>query len=214
MPRTRLEKELRKIDESVKEMGMLVCRDLHDAMEALSNRDAHLAEETIKDDERINRMYSDLKELCVQTIALHQPVARDLRFIALTMDVAYNLERIADYADDIAGHVEHVSNYSTNLPEIEEMGVIASRITENACKSFLERDTDKEKDIMKDEERMDELFKEIFPSLMELVEKKPEKFILALNMVLVAKYLERIADHAVNIENRTKYVVLGDVESI
>ncbi len=214
MPRTRLMGEINRIKDDMKEMGILVCRDITDAMSSLEKKDVVLAKNVIEDDTRVNKLYSDLKERCIQTIALHQPVAKDLRFLTITIDVVYNLERIADYSDDIAEIVYFVRKYPINLEEIMEMGVVANRITENAYRSFLERDLELVDAVGRDEERMDELFGKIFPLLKDLVNEKPGKFIFAMNMIMVAKYLERIADHAFNIAHRTRYAVLGDAESI
>ncbi|MEA1924751.1 MAG: phosphate signaling complex protein PhoU [Candidatus Altiarchaeota archaeon] len=214
MPRTRLMKEIDRIKDDMQEMGILVCRDITDAMNALEKKDVSLAKKVIEDDVRVNELYSDLKGRCIQAIALHQPVAKDLRFLTITIDVVYNLERIADYADDIAEIVYFVRKYSDNVDEIKQMGTVANRITENAYISFLKRDLELVGAVGIDEDKMDELFEKIFPILKDLVNEKPESFIYAMNMIMVAKYLERIADHAFNIAQRTRYAVLGDTKSI
>ncbi|OYT26385.1 MAG: phosphate transport system regulatory protein PhoU [Candidatus Altiarchaeales archaeon ex4484_96] len=214
MPRTRLEREMDTIRDNLQEMGLLISRDITDAMNSLERRDVDLAENVIKDDKRINDLYSDLKERCIQTIALHQPVARDLRFLTIAIDVVYNMERIADYADDIAEIVYYVRKCPENMKEIREMGVIAKNITENAYKSFLEKDLELVAVVEKDEELMDEFFEKIFPLLKNFVGEKPEALTFAMNMIMVAKYLERIADHAFNIAQRTRYAVLGDTKSL
>ncbi|OYT53808.1 MAG: phosphate transport system regulatory protein PhoU [Candidatus Altiarchaeales archaeon ex4484_2] len=214
MPRTRLMREIDRIKDDMRKMGILVCKDITDAINALEKKDVVLAENVIEDDKRVNKLYSDLKERCIQAIALHQPVAKDLRFLTITLDVVYNLERIADYSDDIAEIVYFVRKYSVNVDEIMEMGVVANRITENSYKSFLERDLELVEVVGRDEDWMDELFEKIFPILKDLVNDKPENFIFAMNMIMVAKYLERIADHAFNISQRTRYAVLGDTKSI
>lgn len=209
MPRTKLDEELKNLRDGLKEMNNLVCRDIHDAVNALKNGDTVLAESVVREDKRIDGLYSELKEKSIQTIALHQPVAKDLRYISITIDVVYNLERIADYADDIALIVEFVKDEDVDLEFIDEMSGVAIEITEKATNAYVNLDTSKHDEIKELEDRMDELFSRTFPILKKLVRENRETSIYAMNMVLVAKYLERIADHAMNIDNRIQYAVKG-----
>jgi len=102
MPRKALDRQIDKIRRDILEMSELVSGAVLKAITALKNNDKKLANEVIIGDELIDNYYTHIKKRVIQTIALHQPVAKDLRFISISLDVAYNLERIGDYARDIA----------------------------------------------------------------------------------------------------------------
>ncbi len=213
MPRSRLDRELEKLRRDLKVMGGLVQSALRDAILALKNRDMELSSKIIKvDEEETNVLYRDIEERCIHTIALHQPVAGDLRFISTTMNVASNLERIGDYSKDIAMIIPFIVNEKPENEEkiLEEMAEIAERMTKDAIDAFINKDKDKVNEVNINENKVDALYGSIFPKLKEMVKVNCDKMPMALNLLLIAKYLERIADHSVNIANRTMYAIKGN----
>lgn len=216
MPRRKFNQELEKLRRDLEAMSELVQKALKDAMLALKNRDMELSSKVIKlDNEETNLIYREIEERCIYTIALHQPVAGDLRFISTTMNVASNLERIGDYSKDIAMIVPFIVNegYSENEEKLlKEMSEIAKKMIRDAMDAFIDKDKDKVNEVNISEEKVDSLYENIFPKLKEMVKKNPEKISLSLNLLLVARYLERIADHAVNIADRTMYAIKGNGE--
>jgi phosphate transport system protein len=157
-------------------------------------------------------IYREIEERCIHTIALHQPVAGDLRFISTTMNVASNLERIGDYSKDIAMIVPFIVNEPVSGDEenvLWEMGKIARKMTKDSIDAFINKDLDKVDEVNACEETIDALYCSVFLKLKEMLRTNSERVPLALNLLLVARYLERIGDHSVNIANRTMYAVKG-----
>ena len=213
MPRTRLDRELQKLRKDLEEMGGLVQKSLRDAMSALRNRDTELALKIIKlDEEETNILYMEIEERCIQTIALHQPVAGDLRFISTTMNVASGLERIGDYAKDVAVIIPFIvdeENLDAEEGILQEMGGITEEMARDAIDAFINKNRGKVDEVRIKEEKINSLYGSIFPKLNESVGKDCKKAHLALNLLLIARYLERIGDHSVNIVNRTMYTIKG-----
>jgi len=212
MPRKALDRQMDKIRRDILEMSELVSNAVSKAMTALENKDKKLANEVIIGDELINNYYTHIKRRSIQTIALQQPVAKDLRFISISLDVAYNLERIGDYAKDIAQSLEYMNRGYFMLDEISEMGRISSQMSKDSAYAFVNEDRGKIDRILKKEDRVDELYASVFPILKNVIEEKCENCPNALNLILIAKFIERIADHSVNIANRAMYEISGEEE--
>ena len=211
MPERKLDRELEKVRNDLKAMSKLVQKSLKDAMVALKNRDMELSLKVIKLDDEINTLYREIEERCIHTIALHQPVAGDLRFISTTMNVTSNLERIGDYSKDIAMTIPFIVNEKSENEEnlLQEMGKIAGKMSRDAIDAFINRDKEKVDEVNINEEKIDVLYESIFPKLKEMVKMNCNKVPLVLNLLLVARCLERIGDHSVNIANRTMYAISG-----
>ena len=232
MTRLKLEEQIERIKKDINDMTEFVSKQLRDSMEALSNLDKKLSKEIMGNDRIANELYTNIKERCIQTIALQQPVARDLRFISISMDVASNLERVGDYAVDIAKNVEYISKEPPRVrskftreiltlfePDNEtaliiEMGRIAEKMVNKSGRVFINNDEKIIKEIYELEDKLDSLFGQIFQKLEDATRNDTEKIHLALNLILIARHLERIGDHAVNITNRTLYAIRGNGEYI
>ena len=211
MPERKLDRELEKVRNDLKAMSKLVQKSLKDVMVALKNRDMKLSSKVITLDEEINTLYKEIEERCIHTIALHQPVAGDLRFISTTMNVASNLERIGDYSKDIAMIIPFIVNEKSENEEqlLQEMGKIAGKMNKDAINAFINRDMKNVDAVNINEEKVDALYGSIFPKLKEMLKIDCNKVLIALNLLLVAKCLERIGDHSVNIADRTMYAISG-----
>ena len=211
MPERKLDRELEKVRNDLKAMSKLVQKSLKDVMVALKNRDMKLSSKVITLDEEINTLYKEIEERCIHTIALHQPVAGDLRFISTTMNVASNLERIGDYSKDIAMIIPFIVNEKSENEEqlLQEMGKIAGKMNKDAINAFINRDMKNVDAVNINEEKVDALYGSIFPKLKEMLKIDCNKVLIALNLLLVAKCLERIGDHSVNITDRTMYAISG-----
>ena len=213
MVRTKFDRELKHLKRDLRTMSKLVQKNLCDATDALRRRDIKLSSEVIKkDNEEINVLYRDIEERCIHCIALHQPVACDLRFISTTMSVAINLERIGDYAKDIAKVVPFITEDAPvdDIEEIlREMSNIAVPMTKHAMSSFINKNKRNLSKVNDGEEKIDVLYGSVFRKLKEKVTTSCDICSIALNLLLVARYLERAGDHAVNISKRTTYVING-----
>ncbi len=212
MPRKAMDKQMNKIKEGISEMSELVSNAVSKAMTALEKNDKQLANEVIIGDGFIDNYYVHIKRRSIQTIALHQPVARDLRFISISLDVVYNLERIGDYSRNIAEAVEYLNKEYTVPEEIREMGKLAVQMSGKAANVFVNDNGGQIKEILKMEDKVDEIYRSVFPILKNDLKGKCKECPTALNMILIAKFLERIADHSVNIANRAMYEISGKEE--
>ena len=213
MPRSKFDRELKKISRDLGAMSKLVQGNLDDSMKALINRDIELASKVKElDKEKIDLIFRDVEERCIQCIALHQPVAGDLRFISTAMSVGANLERIGDYAKDVAMIVPFILK-DPRLDEeekmLEKMCENTKIMTKEAVSSFINKNKNKVNKVNKYEEEVDEIYGSIFPKFKERVAISCGNAPLVLNLLLVARYLERAADHAMNISQRTIYVING-----
>lgn len=207
-----LDREFSKIKKDLSSMSELVQKALNDAMTALRARDLDLAEKVVDlDNEEIDVLYREIEERCIQCIALHQPVAGDLRFISTVMNVAVDVERIGDYAKDIARIVPFIVNEKPSEAEktLQEMGGIVKIMTADSIDLFINKNKEKIPYVTANEDKVDALYGSIFPKLKETYKSKSCNISLSLNLLLVGRCLERSADHAMNISMRTIYVIRG-----
>ncbi len=232
MPRATLDFQINTIKGDILKMTKVVEQQLRDSMKALAHLDSDLAKKVIDKDDVTNALYGEIKERCIQTIALQQPVAKDLRVISISMDVASNLERIGDYAVDIAKTVDYILKESPHLSEefnrdvlklidgegnenlIIEMGDVVASMVRDVGPAFIHEDAAKIEEILRLEDQVDDLFRRIFRRLEDISRKDVEGVSFALNLILTARYLERAADHAVNITKRSLYAMKGKEEYI
>ncbi|MBN2251297.1 MAG: phosphate signaling complex protein PhoU [Candidatus Altiarchaeota archaeon] len=233
MPRKKLDFQIKTIKDEIEELTDLVAGQVGDSVKALSKLDEKDAKKVIEDDKKANELYTEIKERCIQTIALQQPVAKDLRFISISMDVATNLERIGDYAADIAKNVGYILSESPHISEefnhkvlklidgekngenlVTGMSKAAMEMVKKAGRAFISQDPEKLKEIEGLEEAVDEYFRRIFRRLEHISRTDAEGVSFALNMILTARYLERIGDHSMNIASRTMYAMKGREEFI
>ena len=209
-----LDKKEKLIREDLLQMAEGACHMIDESVMALENRDMDKSMEVINADDDIDLLYTKIRERCIQTIALQQPVARDLRFISAAMSVAVNLERVADYSVDIAKLVPYTIYKQMVVCEIGDMAKIAKKMVKDATFSFVNTDVGMIRKIERDEDKVDELFKCVFPVLEKAVKENPELISLALNNLLAVRCLERIGDHAINIVDRTLYAISGKEEYV
>jgi phosphate transport system protein len=212
MARKTLDIELEKIGRDILKMSDMVCEVIENSEIALRNRDMKLSTKLINNDDNVDSLYKEIEERCIRAIALHQPVAKDLRFITAAMNVASNIERIGDYSVDTAKIVPYIVDEKMNIDEIRTMTGICKEMTRNSVEGFIKNDSKKVELVKSKEEQVDELYKCIFPLLKKIVMEKPERITLTLNILLVARHLERTGDHAVNIANRAMYAISGGEE--
>lgn len=209
MPRKALDNEMEKIKRDIMEMSELVRNAVSNTMNALEKNDRKLANEVVLGDELINNYHTQIRRRSIQAIALQQPVAKDLRVISISLDVSGNLERIGDYAKDIAEMLEHMNGAYIVPDEITEMGKMTLQMVEAAGEAFVNEKKEKIDAVLRMEEAVDETYESTFPVLKKVACEGGERCTSALNFALIAKFLERIADHSVNIVNRALYGMYG-----
>jgi phosphate transport system protein len=171
-----------------------------------------MADRVIQLDEEMYVLNVEIEKQCLEVIALQSPVAKDLRTIGTYLKVITDFDRIGRYARDIA-EVTHRSADKAHfkplvsIPHIAEM---ASKMVDLSVQAFLERETKLTKEIFETEDKVDSLYDEIFREVITYMMEDSKKIGIGINYMLVARYLERIADHATNIAERVIYMVTGE----
>jgi len=184
---------------------------VHKAVTALAIKDIDLAREVIKNDDQIDQMELDIEQKCLKLIALKQPMASDLRFIATILRIIVDIERMADHAEDISKVCISLyqEKYIKPLIDIPRMADIVRDMVEKALNALTKEDTELAISLVPLEQEMDDLYTQIFRELLSYMMQDPKTISQAISLLLVAGHLERIADHATNIAEMVIYVVDG-----
>jgi len=209
MTQRHFQDELDALKGRLAEMAGLAEQAVRNAVVALLERDETKARRVIDSDNAIDDLEMDVEERSVKLLALQQPMARDLRFITMAMKISGDLERVGDHAVNIAETVHWLveSPLFPVLPEIEEMVRISTTMLKDALDSFIRGDTTLARQILKRDDRVDELHENTFRILLTHMMEDPRKISAGMDLLLVSGNLERIADLATNISEDAIYMV-------
>lgn len=206
------EGELTALREQILLMSATVEELLTGAMQAFHDRDAGRARQSADLDNQIDQLELDIDNACLQILARRQPVASDLRFITTALKVVTDLERIGDLAGNICERVIELG--ATALPagtaQIETMADIARNMLRDSLDAFVARDAPKAQTVGARDRRVDQLYADMFPLLVKYMSEQPEHCDPAMRVLSIAKYLERIADHATNLSEMVIFMVEGE----
>jgi phosphate transport system protein len=210
-PRKAYESELAVLDRQVEEMARKTSEAIELAVQSFEKLDMNLAEQVKRIDTEMYRLNVEIEKRCLEVIALQSPVAKDLRTIGTYLKVITDFDRIGRYARDIAevtAHAQAMAHFKP-LVSIPHMAKMAEEMVDLSVKAFLDRDTEPTKQVFELEDKVDSLYDEIFREVITYMMEDSKKIGLGMNYALVARYLERIADHACNISERVIYMVTG-----
>ncbi len=201
--------ELDHLKQTLLAMGALVEDQIRRAMRALTDRDDVLAKNVIDRDREVNVYDVEVDEKCVELLALHQPTAIDLRFITTAMKIVTDLERIGDQAVNIAQRALELNLEPQLKPYIDlpRMADQAQRMVKDSLDAFVARDTALARRVCADDAPVDALNHQIFRELLTFMMEDPKTIPRALRLILIARFLERVADHATNIAEMVIYLV-------
>ncbi len=210
-PHRHLHEEVERLQARLLGMAGIAEEMVRVAIEALHERDAARAERVIERDEAVDAAEMEIDDLAISLLALQQPMARDLRFITMAMKISNDLERVGDHAVNIAEEVKFIleSPPFPVLPEVEEMSRIATAMLADALDSFVRLDSPLARDICVRDDRVDELRDNIFRVLLTHMMEDPRRISTGMDMFLVSRNLERIADLATNIAEDVVFLVEG-----
>ena len=205
------EEELQQLRAKVLEMGGLVEKQIGDAVSSLIKRDSNVAQEVIDQDHMVNYLDVAVDEACIRLLALHQPAARDLRFITTSLRISTDLERIGDIAENICERALELNQEPPikSRPELPEMAEGARAMLRDSLDAFVREDPDLALSVCQRDDRIDDLTAQIFNELLAQMRQEPEHASRATRTLFVAKYLERVADHATNIAEMVIYMAKG-----
>jgi phosphate transport system protein len=203
--------ELEALKQTLLAMGGLVEDQIRRAMRALVERDDALAQEVIDRDRQVNAYDVEVDEQCVNLLALHQPAAGDLRSITTAMKIVTDLERIGDQAVNIAQRVLELNRDPQLKPYIDlpRMAEKAQRMVKESLDAFVARDTDLARQVCGKDAEVDALKEQIFRELLTFMMEDPRTIPRAIRVILISRFLERVADHATNIAEMVVYLVEG-----
>ncbi|GLB30222.1 phosphate transport system regulatory protein PhoU [Lacrimispora amygdalina] len=214
--RVNYEHELNLLNDDIKEMGRLVENSIEQCFIAFEDQDFEKAEDIIKGDRTINDLERSIEARCLSLILRQQPVAGDLRVVSSALKVVTDLERIGDHASDIAELIlrikgEHVYHVVRHIPS---MAAAAREMVRSSIEAFIKQDLDTAKEIEKQDDVVDELFGKVKVDVVDLLKQSTEHIDQCIDLLMIAKYLERIGDHAVNVCEWTEFSKTGALKNV
>jgi phosphate transport system protein len=205
--------ELKDLNAKLLRMGGLVEDQIQGALRALVERDSVLAREIIENDHRVNTLDVEVDEDCLRLLALQQPAARDLRFITTAMKISTELERMSDLAENICERALELNEEPQLKPyiDIPRMATWALQMVREALDAFVGSDVPLARKVCADDDFVDDLTEQLFRELLSFMLEDPQTTSRAIRITFIAKYLERIADHATNVAELVVYMVEGKI---
>jgi len=205
------DQELDQLNNTIAQMGGLAEIQLANAIEAVVERDTELASATVEADARIDALEHQVQDQVVRLLALRQPMARDLRNIVAALKISSDLERIGDYATNVAKRSIVLSQTQAVKPAyaIPRMGAFAQSLIKNVLDAFIERNTEKALQVWRSDEELDEMYSSLFRELLTYMMEDPRNITPSTHLLFIAKNIERIGDHATNIAETVHFLVEG-----
>ncbi|MDA1131742.1 MAG: phosphate signaling complex protein PhoU [Proteobacteria bacterium] len=206
------DQQLGELDRKIAEMGGLSESLVADAIDALSRRDAELAERVIAADARIDALEAEVNEISLRLLALRQPMAHDLRAVVAGLKISADIERIGDLATNVAKRTMTIvkSNPVASTITIVRMGVIVQGMIKSALDAYVARDAEQAMDVWKRDEEVDQLHTSLFREMLTYMMENPRNITPCAHLMFVAKNIERIGDHVTNIAERVYFLVKGE----
>lgn len=216
LTRTQFEEGLERLRNLLLEMGSLTDRAVNQAMLALANLDLRAAEEVIRSDDEIDAMDLQIEAECMRILALQHPLASDLRLVGTALKIITDLERIGDHAVDIAKVARKLVNMGATglLADLPRMAAQVRLMLRTSLEAFVRHDLAQVDLAVEADDEVDELFHSIRDELHKVMQADPSKVVEASYSLFVAHYLERMADHAVNIAERVYFAETGQMSNL
>ncbi len=211
--RSRFDEQLSSLNSALIEMGAL-CEEVIDlATKALADGSRHLAKKVAPLDCEIDRMERSIESMCLKLLLHQQPVARDLRMISSALKMITDMERIGDQAEDIAEIIGFLDrDAGMRGTSLQHMGEAASGMVAQSVEAYVGKDLDLARSVVSQDDIVDSLFIEVKKELIGEVASNPDEGEYILDLLMIAKYFERIGDHAVNIAQWVVFSVTGEHE--
>lgn len=215
MPRKTFEASLEDLNVELIKMGAVVEKAINSAIIAFKNHDEKLAKEVVEQDRLIDDMEKDIEAKCLSLILRQQPVACDLRVVSTALKMVTDMERIGDQAADIAELVMDFSNELkyTAIEHIPAMAEVSVSMVHGAIASFVNDDVELASEIIKKDDIVDDLFEKVKEDVSKRLQTDVKNSDMDINFLMIAKYLERIGDHAENICEWVEFAKTGDYKN-
>lgn len=199
--RKRFDEQLEELNKEMQEMGNMVEDSIQKAIEALLKQDQKLAQSVMEADALVDQKQKEIESICFTLLMQQQPVASDLRVISAALKMVTDMERIGDHAADISEMTLHLAHepYIKNLDHIRQMASETMWMLIQSIEAYVEKDVKKANGVIAHDDVVDKLFAETKTDLIELIHKDKNNGEQATDLLMVAKYFERIGDHATNL---------------
>ena len=205
------DEELTKLQNTLIAMGGMAEAQLASAIQAVVKRDSELAAEVVEADVRVDKLDKDVESLVVRLLALRQPMARDLREIVSALKIGTDLERICDYAANVAKRSIALNQAPVVKPAfaLPRMGKLAQILIKDVLDAYVQRDAEKAMQVWLGDEELDELYTSLFRELLTYMMEDPRSITAGTHLLFMAKNIERIGDHATNIAETIYFLIHG-----
>lgn len=212
-PRENFEKNLLELQEKLVEMVDLTTNSIELSFTALKSQDVELALKVIEDDNEIDDLENEINQMAIWLMAKEQPVARDLRRIVSIIKISSGIERIADYAVNIAKSTIKIGKQPSllDLSQLEQMKITGVMMLKKATESFINEDINLAKEVGDLDDRVDEMNKETYEALTQYLKTHADDTEQLVQMLFINRFLERIADHVTNFAESTAYLIKGKI---
>lgn len=214
--RNRFDQQLRTLHQELIRMGAMCEEAIAAGLAALLDQDQSMAELAIAREREIDQQEREIESLCMKLLLQQQPVARDLRAVSSALKMIGDMERIGDQAADIAEISRHIGP-ACRLPgqiHLRDMAQGAVKMVNGSVDAFVKKDLQAAEDVIQYDDVVDELFLRVKDELTDLIRRDAAGAGEALDLLMAAKYLERIGDHAVNLAERVTYSITGRVQGL
>jgi phosphate transport system protein len=209
--RKNFEKDLQVLKDKLSHMGALAEEAFKDAIESLKSQDLDLAEKVLDGDDAINQLEEEIEELVVRIIASQQPVATDLRKVMSALKITTSVERIGDFAVDIAKTTKRIGKeqFVKPLKDIPAMADIVQTMIREGLNAYIDENVVLAEEIANMDDQVDSMYATVVQDLLKKVIDTPDKMDQIIQLAFVARYIERSADHVTNIAEGILYSVKG-----
>lgn len=213
MIRKHFSRELEKIKKLILSLGAMVEEQVRMATQAVETHDAELAQQIIKSDHDVDEMEVEIEEECLKVLALHQPVAVDLRFLIAVIKINNDLERIGDQAVNIAERVDVIAkrDLSDFFFDYSSMGEKAQKMLKMSLDALVNMDYNQAFEVVMMDDEVDLIKKDAYDRIKKAMRDHPDKLGELINLLLISRHLERLADHATNIAEEVMYLIEGEI---
>ena len=208
-----LQKEIEHIKKMTLSLSAVVEESVQKAVQAFEERDVKLARRVINDDDQIDEMEVEVEEECLKILALHQPVAIDLRFIIAVLKINNDLERIGDLAVNLAERASVLASMQKiQIPiDVKNMGLKVKGMLKKALDSLVNLDGNLAREVCAADDEVDEIHRGMYEKVQSALESNPRWLRPLVQLLAIPRYLERIADHATNIAEDVIYMIEGQI---
>jgi len=209
--RKRFEDQLNELNRLMTKMGELLDEALKMTVEAMASKDIDLAKKVIPHDKAVDEMEKDIEALCMRLLMQQQPVARDLRFVSSALKIITDMERIGDHTSDISENIIYMAkeDYSPHIGDILNMADIATQMVKDSIRAFVQKDLELAQEVLTKDDGVDAIFLKVKLELVEKMRQDASFGEQALDIMMIAKYFERIGDHAENIAEWVEFSITG-----